>query len=138
MKEIKEYQALLALMQTYQSKMSMLYSASIAIAIGLFIVPLFALNSSLNLSPTQIFGLKERLICFALTLTLAVAAFHWTSKTIFLGALQWEGVMRLDVMDKEKSLMEYHGEMEVELRGKYPIFKKYKMYKSELSTKKPL
>ena len=124
---IKEYEALLALMQICQSQMSMVYAASIAVAIGLFIVPLFALSSSLSLSSTQTFGLKERLICFAITLILAVVAVYSANKTIYLGALLRQAFIRLQVIDKGKSLMEYTVEMKEELLNKYPIFKKYKM-----------
>lgn len=145
---IKEYQALLTLMQTYQSQMSMVYAASIGLAIGLFIVPLFALGSSLNLSPahskrdlrrlnqTRIFGLKERLVCFAITLMLAVGAVYCTNKTIFLGALQWETLIRLDVTDTKKSLMEYHIQMKDQLRDKYPILKKYRITHEKEATLK--
>jgi len=127
MKGIKEYEALLALMQMYQGQMSMLYSASIAIALGLLIVPLFALNASLNLSPAQTFGLKERLICFVVTFTLLLAAIYCANKTIYLGAILRQALIRLEVTDKGKSLMRYNTEVKEELRDKYPIFKKYKM-----------
>ncbi len=128
MKEITELEALSVLRQTYQGNMSVLYAASIAIAIGLFIVPLFALNASINSSLTQAFGLKERLICFVITLVLAVGGVYCTNKTIFLGALHWETLSRLGVTDNgEKSMMKYHFEMKAEVRDKYPIFKNYKI-----------
>jgi len=135
MKEITEQEALSVLMQTYQSNMSMLYAASIGIAIGLFVVPLFALNASINSSPLQIFGLKERLMCFVATLILAVGAVYCVNKTIFLGALQWETLTRVGVADKEKkSIMKYHSEMKAEVGDKYPIFKYYKISQFEEAT----
>jgi hypothetical protein len=109
----------------------MLYATSIAIAIGLVIVPLFALGSSLNPSLAQSFGLRERLVCFVITLTLLDAAFYCTNKTVFLGALQWQTLVRLKTTDEGKplTLMKYHVEMKKEIRDKYPIFKWYKIYK---------
>lgn len=130
MEGMTEYDALRALMQTYQSNMSMLYATSISVAIGLFVVPFFAFNFALNSSPAQIFGLKERLICFVLTLILLNAAFYCTNKTVFLGALQWQVLVRLKTTDEGKPVMKYHVEMKKELRDKYPIFKWYKIYKT--------
>lgn len=124
MKGIKENDALLTLMQMYQSRMSMLNSTCITLAVGAVVIPLFALTSSLNLSP-EIFGLKERFICFIFTLGLALTGVYYVHKTIFIRALMWQTLIRLDVMDKGKSLLEYYDEMKVELRNKYPAFRKY-------------
>lgn len=126
MRGIKEHEALLVLMQICQSGMSMMFAASIGLAIGLFIVPFFALSSSLNLCP-EIFGLKERLVCFAITLMSLVGAAYCTNKTIYFGALLRRIFIRLEVIDKGKSLIEYTVELKEELLNKNPIFKKYKM-----------
>lgn len=127
MAEISEYQALQALMQMYQSKMSMVNSACIAIAVGLFVVPLFALSASLKSNGAKTFGFKGRLLCFLATLALVVVSVYYVNKTIFLGALLWESLSRLEVIEKEEPLMEYYVQMKVELRDKYPIFRR--MYK---------
>lgn len=127
MKRIDEYQALMALMQTYQSKMSMVNSATISILIGLFIVPLFAFSVNVGAISAENFGFPEKLICFILTTGLAIAGIYYVRKTIFLGALLWETMIHLKIGDNEKSLLEYHVGMKTDLRDKYAPFKKYKL-----------
>ena len=105
MKEIREYEAILVLMQMYQGQLSMWISMSVAVGIGLLAIPLFVLNASLN--PTQVLGLKERVLCFILTLALATSAVYLINKTIYLGAMLRQALIRVEVTDKGNSLMQY-------------------------------
>ncbi len=127
MKRIDESQALMALMQMYQSKMSMVNSATISILIGLFIVPLFAFSANVGAISAEHFGFPERFFCFILTTGLAIAGVYYVRKTIFLGALLWETMIHLKIEDNRKSLLECHVGLKTELSDKYTAFKKYKL-----------
>jgi len=135
-REISESEGLANLMQIYQDQLSMWITASIAMGIGLLVIPLLSLTTSLDPRLKYMFDsgqkllwftVTPRLLCCFLTFSLAVSAVYCVNKAIYLGAMLRQTLIRLRIIDKGKSLMQYNTEIKKELRRKYPVFGRYKM-----------
>ena len=124
-REISEKEALSILIQVYLSHTAKWYSALVALALGLLVIPLFALNSSLN--DYSNFGFVLRMSFSVLTLLFLDAAFYVVSKVTYSLALLSEFYGRLRISGTEKTLDAYLIEVKTALRDKMKIFRVYKM-----------
>ena len=131
-KEISEKEALSTLIQVYLSHTAKWYSALVALALGLLVIPLFALNASL--SDTLNFGFTERLIFFVLILLFLDAAIYSVTKVIYSLALLSEFYSRLKIVEVGKTLDAYLIEVKTGLRDRVKAFRLYKMEQTEKYT----